>query len=1211
MPLVPQQFAIPLAFGLNQKADPRALEVPAMTICADAQFDEIGGVQTRYPYASIGSDIFGGGTLADVRQIVANGNELLCFTETELYSLNVQLNQWVLKGEHLAVKTTEESKFVTTGDQVDCDRAELDGTVFYAWTDGTQVYVAAVDKETGSVMLAPFQITSASSLASRPRLTALVTSVLLTFYDNTAGVYCYAMDPADPATALAGAVSTLAATGFGAYDIEKQPGADVAVFASRLNPTTSYRVGVVSAAGVVTATDKARTCAGVPAIACDPTGTSVQVIRRVAADLKGDLITIATLADVTINQAIATPSGSTPNHVVAAYRSVTDGGFYRCYVFWSDGDEMESNWVDTAGTIGTPAFFAATVGVASRAFDHDGSVYVWTSFVTASGLFSSFSYSLQNTYFLYRDDSFLVAKAAVARAGDDTVALLPNVQKLSATEYAWAGTERRIIPIGGDGARRSSYGARAPRDILFTFDSSEARRTARIGQTLYIACGEGLLQYDGTQLTETGFHIYPYTLVLGATTGSVADGTYAYRQTWRWDNARGEVDRSTAVSHEDIVVAGGPEGVTVQWAQNPITHKTDRPIAVETWRTAVDPTDESPFYLVTSKDPGDSSNPNRYLANAITGGAGTQLNDALSDADLLNNEASAQNGGYLEPLAPPPASIVVATADRLFLAGVAGDPDRVWYSRLRGDNEVASFHDALTINVPREGGDITALAFINETLVVFRETAIYALTGDGFDNLGGGQNYGPARALSIDVGAVNHESVALFDKGLIFKSSKGWYLLNKGWSCDYIGGPVCDYDDEEVVAVHVMEAQHQIRCLTTDRMLVLDSLVNQWAEWTISDGVHAAIWRGTYHYLGSAVLAEQATHDDAGYGLDIETAWIPLGQVQGFGRVWKILLLGEYRSECAVRIRLARNYLTTYFQDKTWTVTPTTAGGPLQLKHGPSIQEMQAIKIRITAATIADSTDASFVSAGTAATTSTASGTIAPAWPTHVSGDVALLHLTMYSPTGGAIVSSLLTANGFELLAEEVYAGDGFYWIHAVYGCRATSAAMAAPVVQSAAGLSSLIGVITTYRGCASAGVYHDVLDGDVGGSDTAVTIPGGTTTQDGSIVVASVGFSRDAVSTAEVSGWANASLASITERFDQAHAGNTGGGLGIATGVRTTAGTVTATTATLGTTGFQQRIAIALRPTARLGEALKLTSLGLELGVERGLFRLPAAQRQ
>ncbi len=318
-------------------------------------------------------------------------------------------------------------------------------------------------------------------------------------------------------------------------------------------------------------------------------------------------------------------------------------------------------------------------------------------------------------------------------------------------------------------------------------------------------------------------------------------------------------------------------------------------------------------------------------------------------------ELFGENGSVLENLAPPPASIIAATNDRVFLAGVAGEPRRVWYSKLRVDGAVVSFHDTLTIEVAPEGGAITALGFLNGTLIVFKETAIYAIPGEGFDNTSGGQNYGPARRLSADVGAISAETVAVTPAGLIFKSSKGWYLLDSGGAPRYIGGPVAAFDADEVVAVHVIENQHQIRCLSTARMLVFDYLVQQWAEWTIAGGLDATIWDGTYTYLAAAAVnTEQDTYTGLTYGWDVETAWIK-DELQGDQSVRWMMLLGEYRSPCTIRVRAARNYResdasgVTWDDDKFITPTQTVVGGPLQLRHGPSRPKGQAIKFRFTA----------------------------------------------------------------------------------------------------------------------------------------------------------------------------------------------------------------------------------------------------------------------
>lgn len=962
-----QTIQLPLAMGMNKGAvDSRAMQPPELTSAIDVQFDEQGGLQTRHPYADMGINITPAGFMTDMRRVVRNGDELLCFTKDAVYSWNAQLGRWVSKGTHLAVEMDEHSRFVSTGDQVDCDRAELNNTIVYAWVDGSSVYVAAMDKTTGNVIMSPTAMTT--NAPTRPRLVALSTKILLFTYQTsgTVGLVVRALDPSAVSTGVASAATSVLVSGANTYyDVVRIASTDTAAFAIRRNPTTSYEVGTVSAGLTVTTTTKARKAEGPIAVSATPDGTSLQVVRCYdnggsTVRFDGDLVTASTLVDTYTNTQLSIESSytlSAVRHIAAAHRSTQDSSAYRCYVWFhlqSAPGNIRMLWVDTSNNVGTVSTFMKQIGVelASRAFSHDGRVYVWMVFAGASvTTFRGATVQLQNTYFLFRDDGFLVAKAAYQRAGGYTqsASLLPGVVLTSgSTTYSWCGVERRVVPTGTG----SSYSDRGPRDITFTFDSDAARRCVRLGATLYVACGEGLLQYDGSQIVEVGFHNYPwvYTASAAPGAGNVENGDYAIKPTFRWDSSAGEVDRSTTASTLLETMGGGPGIITI--ADMPplsITHKTR--IAVEIWRTLKNPVDDAPFYLVTSSDPADTSNPNRYIEVDNTLSTLPSFDDALDDDAVGDLGTHPENGGNLENLTPPAAKIVIASENRLFLGAIAGDPDRVWYSKQRNVGEVAAFHDTLVIPIPQPGGEMTGLALLQETLVVFRETAIYLVPGDGFDNAANGQNYGPARALSLDVGAVNQESIAVTERGVVFKSSKGWHLLGRGLDLAYIGEKIAEYDDEEPLAVNVVEAQHQVRVLTASRMLVLDTRANQWAEWTIDDGVHACIWNGVHIYLSSAdgPMEQQADFTGVDYGMDVETAWIKFNDLQGFARLRRLLVLGEYRSNHTLRIRLARDYQTTYFQDKTWVVSPTTVGGSLQVKHGPSIQQMQAVKVRITA----------------------------------------------------------------------------------------------------------------------------------------------------------------------------------------------------------------------------------------------------------------------
>lgn len=973
-----QLIQVPLAAGLNQKPDVRALPPPGLLRAVDVQSEEPGGLQTRYPYGAAMSNIFGGGTLSNCRRVVPNGDELLVFTKDTLYSLNAQLTKFVSKGTHLAVRVNERTAGSTTDDQFDCDRAELSGTIVTCWTVSSSndtvvtLYVRAEDKTTGAVIVTPTSIAS----ACRPRLVALSTKILLFYASSSDGGATFtalkvlALDPADVATGLAAAAtSILAANVGGPYDVMKIPGADTAIGAAQRNPSTSYEVFKVTAAVSVSQSTKARTCDGPIAVSVEPTGTNVQVIRADGTNIKGDFLVVSSLADSTTAQAVGTAAGTPVNQIAAAHRSTQDSGQYRCYVFWSaqeaatsTGYLLKYNYVDTGGTIGTQATFIQRLGVASRAFDYDGHVYFWAVFAgesAAAGMGEPLGIraQLQNTYFLYRDDGHWATMSAFDRAGGfaPSSGRLPGVALTSGTTtYSWCGTTRRLIPLGTD---HRGYADREPVDITFTFDSNDARRVVRMGNTLYVTGGM-ILQYDGVGLVELGFPIYPWvfgSVVVGA--GQVDAGKHSYKSTYRWQNAMGEQERSTTATGEQPNV-GASQYVQLATVPLSVTRKTSprSEVSIEFWRTVKDPTDTSDYYLVTDRDPTVTTGNNCYIANAPTGSIST-FSDNFTDATLLTKEPNPENGSVLEFLCPPGGSVIASTDVRMFISALTSEPNRVVYSRTRSADEIVSFHDQLAFDVPRRGGDVTAIRFLNETVVVFRETACYAFSGDGYANDGTGTNFGLAtsnnldvgRQLSLDVGAVSDDACCQFPDGILFKSSKGWYVLDRGWNVKYVGGKVSDYDSETVLSIDVMETQHQIRVLSASRMLVFDYLLNEWFEWSISDGVHSCVWNGAHVYLTSTGPKQQATtYSGINYGLDVETAWVKLNDLQGFGALRKILLLGEQGdTDTAVRFRVYRDYKTTPIYDRVYQQLNNVLGNPLQLKFGQFMQ-CEAIKVRIT-----------------------------------------------------------------------------------------------------------------------------------------------------------------------------------------------------------------------------------------------------------------------
>jgi hypothetical protein len=980
---------IPFVAGLNQKAEWRANQPPSLDVALDVQFDDLGGVQLRKPFAALGS------AQSNVRKIVSYGDELLMFDINALYSWSPTTSAWATRATHRAVAMDETPRFAGRSDQIECDRAELNNTVVVAWKEtiasgGTTLdvaYAAAFDKVTGAVLKAPTSL----GQGSRPRVVALSTKILLFVLESTGDLTARAIDPASPGAGISIAstgVLTAAGDAMNTYfDVEKIPGADSCIVGARITPTTSYTLAKVTAAIAVTKSTKARTCDGPIAVACTDDGATLQVIRGNGTAIQGDRITISSLADAATGQSIGTATGTPVNQITAAY---DDGG--TCMAFWhaeestsaptqeTDGFHTAFNTVDTSGTIGTAAVFVAGLGIASRAFtDGLGGVYVNLTHAGTSILnsvsgtaFDAVSSDLQNTYFLYQHDQVLLGKSVYIQGGGFPAATghLPGVQSLGSNRFAWCAIRRRRVVVSLD--EIDGFAARAPQEVIIEFDTIRGRRTAQLGRTLYIT-GSEVKQYDSVSLIEAGFHTFWWhaTPTQGVSASGLADGDYFYLGSYRFDNAQGELDRSPRVLVKGVSITGGPDKVGIG-SITPLraTHKTA--VAVEIWRSPVNPADGTDYFLITDPDPSNRTNPNMYLANPATTSTSfvSALDDQFDDAALQGLEPVAQDA--FPGIAPPGASIIAANDTRLFLAGIQGEPHRVWYSKQRIDGQVAAFHGSLAFDVPQPGGDITAIAFLNETLIVFRETACYSIPGDGFDNAGDGQNYGPPRLISADIGAVSAEAVATTPSGLIFKSKKGWYLLNGAQGLQYIGGAVADYDSEDPVSVVVVESQHQIRCLTSSRMLVLDYLVQQWAEWSISGGVDACMWRNTYTLTTSTQPKTQAAdYTGVTYGIDIETPWIKPADLLGDCKVRYIEILGEYRGDHDLWVRIARDYdisttgdpgtpnwHTTEYQSIRTAANGNVVGKPLEVRVFPAQQNCTAIKIRITAVSNSDHGDA-------------------------------------------------------------------------------------------------------------------------------------------------------------------------------------------------------------------------------------------------------------
>ena len=157
--------------------------------------------------------------------------------------------------------------------------------------------------------------------------------------------------------------------------------------------------------------------------------------------------------------------------------------------------------------------------------------------------------------------------------------------------------------------------------------------------------------------------------------------------------------------------------------------------------------------------------------------------DELTDASLAalgyglftGNLGGAIAGGIQDPGPAPPSTFIVNGKSRLF--AISGDDQRtIYFSRLFVAGEAPAFPPAYAIYLSDQDEAAVALAVLGDKLIIFTETHIYFVYGEGPNDIGVGGFSEPV-LFSDALGCSNPQSVATTPAGVVFQASDdGLYL---------------------------------------------------------------------------------------------------------------------------------------------------------------------------------------------------------------------------------------------------------------------------------------------------------------------------------------------------------------------------------------------------------------------------------------------------
>lgn len=963
MALERQNITINLGVGLNTKVDPK-LMTDGLLGLENGVFTSVGQVQKRYGLSSLGSKTTAGDTISSAKSISVFQDELNLIDSSKFYSYIASTDTWIDKGIISGVSAKTVGVLRDSYTQSSPDIAYLNGTTVYVYQDSAGgIRATVIDEVSGNQVQSNVQL---STTGVNPKCAVTVNNILV-YYVETNTLKCSALAVANNSAFVAAitVVSNIHATAI--YDISRAGNNNLLAYRKSTGSkiVTSYLTASGSVAG---ATE------GYPAaveFSADPDG-SICILSYYEGDITNDAIYVIYHNSVAGTKAIIynielsnSPSAITIDASTVVSRNITAIStsataiqiWYEVTHASSYYHYIKSNTLSRSGTAGTAAVWARGVGLVSKAFEgYDGNVY----------LIVAHESTLQSTNFVLKSVStsshFCVNRISYQVSGGLTanVSGLCNVYNSDTYDYVSAMVVKTKLNSENDNV----FTTNGIQKIVLNFDTTELFDTAQLGNNLHIAAGM-LFDYDGTNLVEHGFNLYPENMVTANSTAAagMTNGTRQYVVVYEWADIQGQIHRSAPSIAFSSVTALTTNVTTITIPTLRITEKktTKGDVSIAVYRTENNGT---VFYRVSS-----ITSPLLNISSQDT----LAFTDNKTDASILANELLYTTGGILENIVPPSCTKVYVYNNRLVLAGLE-DSNQIWYSRQFAQSESVNFSDFITTRLDQGKKGVTGIVQLDEKIVFFKDNAIYYQVANGPTDTGFNNDIYTPQAIATDVGCTSSKSIVTTPLGVMFKSKKGYYLLDRSLQVQYIGAQVEAYNELTPSGSLLCDSVNQVRFTHTDGpCLVYDYYIKQWSTFTNHNSVATRRWNSNFVILRSngIVDSEDTTSyldNSSNIQMKVVTNWIQVGGLQGFQRVYQASLIGKFRSNHILRVRIGYNFEESYRDDfNINSITAlgssiygddTTYGAGLyyggvtdsqfQFKINNSIQKCQAIRYEIT-----------------------------------------------------------------------------------------------------------------------------------------------------------------------------------------------------------------------------------------------------------------------
>lgn len=843
--------------------------------------------------------------------------------------------------------------------------ADTSNNIWVAYNNGTATKAFIFDSALSNTVLAPTVIDNAASASNVLNVTGI--------YDGTRGIIFYDK----PGGPMAGQALGNGTTNYTVSSSFTQPAVGATV-----NPTIS---GPSSSFASFNANNS---------IVYIPTGGYYYITGAVV----GSTATLANLG-LTGNAA----AGAT----VASARQIIypTAGFQNALITF--------NTLTVGGSVGSASTLMRSVSLAGKAFLVNSIAHVIAGF--DSSLQSTyFACALYNVNSLSSNPKgVMVAKIGESVGGGPPYRpILPAINTVSTGIVQFAFPERSVelLRTSNNVSNPTYFLGVSSSQIDFTTNDI---LTIDLGKNLQI--GSGIMQmYDGTNTAEQGFNYFPETVTAtGNTGGDLSVGVYGYKIVYAWIDNLGQVHRSAPSPNLSFTIAAAPAaftgdttngsttvinvstiaglqvgmslsgtgiaagtyiasinsssqitlsanatatnaGVTITPAAIsaanlaiPTLRITEKPNAtIEIYRTVVN---QTTYYRL------DVQYITYPIANS-TASDSVSFTDYSSDSQITGNQ-QLYTGEEVENIAPPAVLSLCEFKNRAIL--IPSNNPYVWqYSKQIVNGSPVEFSDSFQQNMGTQGGPLVGAAKLDDKLILFKGNSIYYVVGTGPGPSGANNDFTDPQFITADAGLLSPRSIVTTPVGLMFKSPKGIYLLDRSLQTRYIGKAVEDFNQYTVRGAQLIPKSNQVRfilsngqCLMYDYFWTDEEGIGQWTVFDPLSAVSDCLFQNLHTYVTSAGVVYQETPSlyldgVAGISTYFKTGWFNLAGLQGFERFYHFFFLAQYISSHTISMNLYFDYdSTTAYPVPTITPSATELE---QWRIFPTIQKCQSFQIEFT-----------------------------------------------------------------------------------------------------------------------------------------------------------------------------------------------------------------------------------------------------------------------